>query len=58
MKKKVVNKLPAYIPPPDNKFWFYIGAEYFIRMQEPPPYKLKIEKYFHNIKKVKELCVK
>ena len=57
MKKKI-EPIPKHISPPDNYFWFYIGAEYYNRMQEPPPYKFKTDKYIQNIKKVKELCEK
>jgi hypothetical protein len=36
--KKVVKPVEPYIPPIDNYFWFYLGEEYYKRMQ-PTPYK-------------------
>ena len=36
--KKVVKPIEPYIPPTDNYFWFYLGEEYYKRMQ-PTPYK-------------------
>jgi len=58
VKKNIKEQLPKHISPPDNYFWFYIGKEYYKRMQEPPPYSFKFKSYIQNIKKVKELCEK
>jgi len=49
--KKVVEKLPTYIPPPDNYYWFYLGVGYYRKMQPTPYIKQKID--LTNIKKLK-----
>jgi hypothetical protein len=53
-KKKVVHEINTYTPPPDNEFWFYIGEQYYRRMQ-PTPYKAsKINlDYYKNILGIK-----
>ena len=49
--KKVVERLPKYIPPPDNYYWFYLGVAYYRKMQPTPYIKQKID--LTNIKKLK-----
>lgn len=55
-KKKVVSiDVMPYTPKPDNEFWFYVGENYYRRMQ-PTPYKAsKINlDYYKNILAIKK----
>ena len=44
-KKVVIEDI--YTPPPDNKYWLYIGDKYYRRLQ-PIPYIYKLD--FKKIK--------
>ena len=49
-KKKVEEAIKPYIPPTKIEFWFYVGSQYYHRLQ-PIPYT------YNNfyLKKVKEI---